>query len=360
MVFALTLRMSQIARASMLQAIKASNEALLLAQKDEALLAEVRGQLDRAMRIAVGKPGRYTGQMAGAYRLDVIIGVGAMGEVYAAEHPESGERVAVKLLQADAVVDETLFERFRRESEISLELRHPNLVRVFDVGRLEDGSPYMVMERLEGEDLGARLRREGQLEPPEVVNLVEEVAAGLVHAHDQGVIHRDLKPHNLFQAVDEQGKTRWMVLDFGISKLRSSSNTLTREGIVGTPGYMSPEQARGAAVDHRSDLFSLAAVVYRALTGRPPFPGENTPRIMFDVVYRNPDRPSHAVPELGRDLELVLAIGLAKDADRRFQSAGQLAGALRAAGRQELDPELRARARKLVRRYPWGSSIARG
>ncbi len=362
MVFALTLRMSHIARASMVQAIKKSNQALLQARKDEALLAEVRHQLDRAMRIAVGKPGRYTGEKAGDYRLGVVIGVGAMGEVYAAEHPVSGEPAAVKLLHAGLLADETLFERFRRESAISLELRHPNLVRVFDMGRLADGSPYMTMERLQGEDLAARLRRQQQLEPGDVVELVREIAAGLGHAHERGVVHRDLKPHNLFRTVDgrDPDQGRWKVLDFGISKLRDSSSTLTREGIVGTPGFMSPEQARGLAVDHRSDLFSLASVVYRTLTGRPPFPGPNAPQIMFDVVYRNPDRPSHAAPGLTRDLELVLAIGLAKDPDRRFSSAEQFAAALQAAAGKQLDPELRERARRLIKRYPWSAVVGHG
>ena len=354
-VFVLTLRTAQIARASMLQSITQSNEALLQARKDEALLAEMRHQLDRAMRIALGKPGRYTGQMAGEYRLGVVIGVGAMGEVYAAEHPQSGEGVAVKLLQAGLLAEETLFERFRRESAISLELRHPNLVRVFDIGRLADGSPYMTMERLEGEDLAARLRRQEQLELAEVVELVREIAAGLGHAHERGIVHRDLKPHNLFRAVNEREGDRWKILDFGISKLRDSSSTLTHEGVVGTPGFMSPEQARGVAVDHRSDLFSLAAVIYRMLTGRPAFPGPDTPRIMFEVVYRNPDRPSHAMPGLGRDLELVLAIGLAKDPNRRFSSAAELAAALQTAANNQLDPKYRGRARRLIKRYPWGA-----
>jgi len=213
----------------------------------------------------------------------------------------------------------------------------------------------MIMERLEGEDLNARLRRQERLELSEVSELVRDVAAGLQQAHDKGVVHRDLKPFNLFLARDEQGNSRWKVLDFGISKLRDSSSTLTREGVVGTPGYMSPEQAKGVAVDHRSDLFSLAAVVYRALTGRPAFSGSNTPQIMFDVVYRNPERPSLALPGMARDLELVLAIGLAKEVEQRFQSAGQLAAALQAAAEQKLDPELRTRARQLLRKYPWGA-----
>jgi serine/threonine-protein kinase len=359
-VLLLTLWMARIARTAMKEAIKRSNEALLMAQKREALLAEARNQLDHALRLAIGKPGRHTGEKAGPYRLDVVLGMGAMGVVYEAEHQQTGEKAAVKLLQADPENDEYLLERFARERDISRQLRHPNLVRVFDVGQLDDGAPYIAMELLIGEDLAARLRREGSLPVPDVVKLAEETAEGIQYAHEAGVIHRDLKPHNIFLTRDGRGAQRWKILDFGISKLRTSDATLTHEAIVGTPSYMSPEQAKGVAVDHRSDLFSMASVLYRALTGRPAFSGPNTPQILFDVVYRNPDRPSFGIQGLSRDIEYVLAIGLAKDPDKRFQNAIEFASALKAASVRRLDPRLRAHAERILRRYPWAQPNAPG
>src|SRR5262249_33625638 len=155
----------------------------------------------------------------------------------------------------------------------------------------EDGAPYMVMERLQGETLGVLLRKRGQLPLPEVVALARSLAAGLGHAHERGVVHRDLKPHNVFLHGPETA-ARWTILDFGISKLADSNGTLTRELLVGTPAYMSPEQALGHEVDHRSDVFAMGSVLYRALTGQPAFSGEETPRVMFDVAYRMPKRPS--------------------------------------------------------------------
>jgi serine/threonine protein kinase len=338
----------------MYHAIRQSNEMLVVAQQRAALLAEAQNQLDHALRLAIGKPGRYTGSMAGPYRLGTIIGIGAMGEVYEAEHDTNQTAAAVKLLQAEAMDDQKLFERFVRESDIGRQLIHPNLVEVYEVGRLEDDSPYISMEKLEGEDLGAILRKDDHLSLKEVVALAQDVGAGLQYAHESGVIHRDLKPYNLFNATDKSGKRRWKILDFGVSKLRDSGKTLTREGAVGTPRYMSPEQAKNIHVDHRSDIFAMAAVLYRVLTGRPAFSGQNTPQIMFDIVYRNPERPSNAMRGIPRDLDLVLAIGLAKDRTKRFDSATEFATALKAASRRRLSSEIRKRAYELIEQHPWG------
>jgi serine/threonine-protein kinase len=346
--------LAQLARRSVRQAIVESSEALLEAQKRGALLEEAHLQLDRAMRLAVGKPGLHTGRRAGDYVLAEVIGIGAMGEVYAADGPD-GQPAAVKLLHADAMRRDDMVVRFLREATVCKRFDHDSVVRVFDVGRMDDGSPYMVMERLLGEPLSVILRRRGHLDPDEALGLAEAVGEGLEHAHSHGVVHRDLKPHNIIcaQAVADSG---WKILDFGISKLVDSSGTLTgHEGVLGTPAYMSPEQARGLAVDHRSDLFALGSVLYRALTGRPAFPGRETPRIMFDVAYAMPAQPSHQVPGLPHDLDLVLAVALAKSPDDRFDRAEALVAALRAALHGEpLDPTLRAKAHRLLARRPWG------
>jgi eukaryotic-like serine/threonine-protein kinase len=356
-ILSVTLWLARVARSSMFHAIRQSNEMLLIAQQRAALLAEAQNQLDHALRLAIGKPGRYTGVLAGPYRLGMIIGVGAMGEVYEAEHTENHKAAAVKLIQADAMSDQRVFERFIRESDIGRQLVHPNLVEVYEVGRLQDDSPYISMEKLEGDDLGALLRKKDHLSLKAVVELAEEMAAGLQHAHQLGVIHRDLKPYNLFRAIDEKGKRRWKILDFGVSKLRNDGKTLTREGAIGTPRYMSPEQAKNLNVDHRSDIFSMAAVIYRVLTGRPAFSGQNTPQIMFDIVYRNPERPSNVIREIPGDVDLVLAIGLAKEQNKRFDSAIEFAEAFKAASKRQLSNELRARAHELIEQHPWGQLI---
>jgi len=354
LVLSFTYWLARVARSSMYNAIRQSNEMLLIAQQRAALLAEAQNQLDHALRLAIGKPGRYTGSMAGPYRLGVIIGIGAMGEVYEAEHDTKHTAAAIKLLQADAMDDQKLFQRFVRESDIGRQLVHPNLVEVYEVGRLEDDSPYISMEKLEGEDLGAILRKDDHLPLKEIIGLARDVCEGLQYAHESGVIHRDLKPYNLFRTTDTNGKTRWKILDFGVSKLRDSGKTLTREGAVGTPRYMSPEQAKNINVDHRSDIFAMAAVLYRVLTGRPAFSGQNTPQIMFDIVYRNPERPSTTMRGIPHDVDLVLAIGLAKDPTKRFDTATEFAAALKSASKRRLDNEIRERARKLIKQHPWG------
>jgi serine/threonine-protein kinase len=305
------------------------------------------------MRAAVGKPGRHTGEVAGNYRVGTIIGVGAMGEVYAAQALDGGPGAAVKLLHPDALDREDNVVRFLREASVCRRFDHPNLVKVHDVGRMDSGAPFMVMEQLQGASLAAVLREQAQLPLLEVLDLASAIGAGLAHAHHNGVVHRDLKPHNIFEHR-EGSVTRWTILDFGISKLTDSTGTLTRESLVGTPAYMSPEQALGQPVDQRSDLFALASVLYRALTGQPAFSGKEAPRIMFDVAYRMPKRPSDHMSGLPADVDLVFAIAFAKDRNRRFDSAESFVHALEAAAASRLDDSLRARARALLHEHPWG------
>jgi serine/threonine-protein kinase len=349
-----TMWMASVARESVRRAIIASNQALMVAQKREAQLVEAHHQLDHALRASVGKPGRHTGEVVGKYRLELVIGIGAMGEVYAAEHVESGAPAAVKLLHSDALVREDMVARFMREAVVCERFEHPNLVRVHDVGQTRDGAPYMVMERLQGETLGVLLRKRGQLPLPEVVALAHALGAGLGHAHERGVVHRDLKPHNVFMHKPATG-ARWTILDFGISKLEDSTGTLTRELLVGTPAYMSPEQALGLAVDHRSDVFAMGSVLYRALTGQPAFSGKETPRIMFDVAYRMPKCPSDQSGAASPDIDLVLAIAMAKDREQRFDTATGFAQAFEAASLGTLGAALRARGRAVLEQHAWGS-----
>ena len=209
--------------------------------------------------------------------------------------------------------------------------------------------PFLAMERLRGHDLAHQLRRKRRLELPASAALAEQVAAGLEAARVAGIVHRDLKPHNVFLGQD----ALWKILDFGVSKI-GGSGTLTKGHVIGTPAYMAPEQARGEDVDHRADVYSLAAILYRAITGHPAFTGKDVPTTLYDVVYRVPTQPSMHV-QLPADVDRVLAIGLAKDARERFATALELASWFRAAISDELTAEQRRRANDLVGRHPWGT-----
>lgn len=344
-------------RGATLKAVDRLDEALRQVQEREALLDEANQNLDVALA-AGGRGGAYTGHTIGAYRLGELLGRGGMGEVYAAVHQKSGESAAVKILPSPLITHPGVVTRFLREAELATRLRANNLVAIFEAGESDDGSPYLAMELLRGHDLRWHLRKRRRLPLPELVTLIGQLARGLEVAHAAGVVHRDLKPANVF-AVDEPAseQARWKVLDFGVAKLRGSQGTLTQHALVGTPGYMSPEQARGGEIDLRSDLFSLGALIYRALTGRPAFSGPDTPRVLFDVVYRAPTCPSELVPGLPADVDLVLALALAKRREDRFASATELADALAAAASAELAPPLRERARGLISALPWGHTV---
>ncbi|MBX3224690.1 MAG: serine/threonine protein kinase [Labilithrix sp.] len=317
---------------ALLDAIARAQEAMKVAQTREAQLHEVRENLDAALR--GGNAGRLTGTLLGDWRAGEVVGRGAMGEVYAAQSTEGERTAAIKVLRTPD--DEVIAKRFAREADIARRVRGPNLVDVFDSGRAADGSIYIVMELLAGQDLAAILRERPQLSLEEVVVLVEETARGLAVLHAAGVVHRDLKPQNLFRAVGRPPV--WKILDYGVSKL-VGAGTMTENDLVGTPGYMSPEQAEGQEIDLRSDVFSLGAVAYRALTGRRPFSGPDTPQILYQVVHGTPTRPREIVPSLPKEVETVLAIALAKRPGDRFGTAMDLASALRA-GAQGSPPSI--------------------
>lgn len=355
-VWLMTLGLARLSRRTLEAAARRSHEALQLANQREAQLAEANQDLEQALRAGAGREGRWTGALAGKWRLEEIIGRGAMGEIYSARHTETTEPGAVKLLRESAAANENILERFIREGEIAGSLDVPNIVRVHGMGRIDGKVPYMVMELLQGEDLAAILRRHRVLEGVELATLIEHVAHGLDAAHAAGIIHRDLKPQNLFRATSAADSV-WKILDFGVSTLASSTGTLTQAAVVGTPGYMAPEQAQSQPVDHRCDVFSFGAVIYRAITGRPPFSGADTPQILFEVVYRMPRRPSDLVTGVTADVDAVLAIALAKRAEDRFASAGEVATALLQALNRRNNPALRRRASALLERLPWGRSI---
>jgi hypothetical protein len=341
---------ARASRKTTLEAVSHLERAVRAVAHREALLAEARLELDRALK--VGGAGRYTDQVVGAFRLGTLIGRGGMGEVYDAVHTQHGGEAAVKLLHASNLSDSQHVQRFVREAETAAKLDSPHVVSVLEVGTTAGEIPFIAMERLRGVDLAHHLRRHRRLGLPNVLILVEQIARGLEAARAAGIVHRDVKPHNLFLA-ERDGHFAWKILDFGVSKLAGHTGTLTRGHVVGTPGYMAPEQARGEEVDHRADLYALSAIAYRCLTGQPPFTAKDIPATLHEVVYRMPPQPSSLVT-LPPEVDDVLLIGLAKRADDRFDSTLELAAALHAAASGRLDDDLRHRAAQLAERHPWG------
>jgi hypothetical protein len=357
-IYGITLWQARTTRRATHAAIERLDEALRLVQQREALLDEANQNLEVALDADGGRRGPYSGARAGPYQIGEVIGRGAMGEVYAATDGRDASRVAVKLLHGRALANRDIVQRFLRESDIATRLRVPNVVTIHEVGQAQDGAPFIAMELLSGHDLGWLLRRKRRLALADVVEMAVQIARGLEAAHEGGIIHRDLKPPNLFRCLGGGRDTPlWKILDFGVAKLRGSGGTLTQRAVVGTPGYMSPEQAQAREVDARSDLFSLGAVVYRALTGQPPFSGPDTPQTLFDICFKSPARPCEVAPDLPADVDLVLAIALAKRRDDRFAHALELAEALDAASRNELPPVLRSRGAAQVRALPWGRTV---
>jgi eukaryotic-like serine/threonine-protein kinase len=301
--------------------------------------------------------GKLSGLQLGDYRLGEVIGRGGMGEVYRALNAETSEPVAVKVLAESMRDDPVQIERFFREAQVCAALASPHIVEIRDAAWSDDGRyPFLAMELLEGHDLGTHLRARGPLPLRDVVDLVQDVARALTCAHAIGVVHRDMKPENVFLTHDEEGPL-WKVLDFGISKMRDSGGTLTKNGVIGTPNYMSPEQAQGGGVDARSDVFALGSIVYRVLTGRLAFDAQEPLAALLQVLNEQPIDPMDLC-ELPSDVELAVAIALSKDKTRRFTSAQSFADAFRLAARSALPGSLRQRGRELLAERPWSASDA--
>ena len=323
-----------------------------LAQRD-ALLHEARHDLVQAMR--VGGVGRFSGEVVGPFRLGSVIGRGAMGEVYEAARLDSGEEAAVKLIHPQLLVERDVVDRFLREAKVTSSLSVANVVRVIEASPADAPIPYLAMERLRGEDLATHLRDKKRMGIRRLVTMLRQIGLGLDAAHRAGIVHRDLKPRNIFCAQKAGTEEVWKILDFGVSKLDSGDNTLTRGQLVGTPAYMAPEQARALPVGPRADIFALGVIAYRALTGSPPFSGDTNVEILFRVSHAMPVRPSD-LAKLPEAVDDVLAIALAKDPEDRFKNATELAVALDTATRGRIDPVLSAHARGILAALPWGAS----
>jgi eukaryotic-like serine/threonine-protein kinase len=272
-----------------------------------------------AMPIAVGT-------MIGPYEIVGWLGAGGMGDVYRARDPRLGREVAIKLIPETLATDASRVRRFEQEARAAGQLNHPNILAVFDVG-ISRGAPYVVSELLEGESLRSRLH--GALPPRKAVDYARQIAEGLAVAHDRNIVHRDVKPENLF--ITHDGRIK--ILDFGIAKLTQPSDDVARHPdlpaeteagmVVGTAGYMSPEQVRGESVDGRSDIFSVGTILCEMLTGRQPFTRETAAETMTAILKDDPPQPlsSEASPALAR----IVARCLEKTREMRFQSARDLA-----------------------------------
>ncbi len=269
----------------------------------------------------------------GRYRIDAVLGTGGMGRVYRGEHTGIGRAVAIKVLHADLNRNREAAQRFQREAIASGRLDHPNIVGVSDFGILDEGPCYLVMEALEGESLGARLEREQRIPWRASVEIMRGVLHGLRHAHDRGVVHRDIKPDNVFLARKD-GEIIVKILDFGIAKLYAGSPddpASTRAGLtVGTPAYLSPEQAVGGEIKPASDLYSATILLFEMITGRAPFEDKDPLAMLGAHVGREPPRVSDLAPELAipAALEDVIQHGLVKAQADRFTSAAEYLAAL--------------------------------
>lgn len=275
------------------------------------------------------RPGDVVGEK---YRLVQLLGEGGMGSVWVAENLALNANVALKLIRAD-VAETSANERFLSEARLAARLQHAAIVRVFDFGKTEQDEPYIVMELLEGETLGQRLTRLGSLDPLDLCQTLLPIIDALHSAHGHGVIHRDLKPDNVFITKADGGGVQPKLLDFGIAKLRGESafltTKLTQAGtLIGSPDYMSPEQARGETdLDPRSDVWALCVLAYECLVGKPPFHGDNYNALLWAIIH---DEPVPITVFQAGDAELwrILKTGFAKDRNARWSSAKKLGEAM--------------------------------
>jgi len=270
--------------------------------------------------------------LAGRYEVERLIGEGGMGEVYLARHKGIDKLVAIKLLAPDRARRPKTISRFIQEAKATSKIRHEHIVDITDFGEV-DGLAFFVMEYLDGEDLSAIVKREDRLSWPRAKALTIQILEGLGAAHDVGIIHRDVKPHNCFVSPRENNPEFVKIIDFGIAKLRdgSSEEQLTQTGaIMGTADYMSPEQGQGMELDGRSDLYSVGIILYRMLTGRVPFKAGNAMATVFLHVHNAPKPPSAECPDagFGSQVDALVLKALAKDPADRFASAAEFIEAL--------------------------------
>ncbi len=265
------------------------------------------------------------------YRVDALLGKGGMGAVYRTTHLRLGSKVAVKLLLSGVSNNPEAQHRFRREAKVAMDLSDENIVHIHDYDVTPEGMPFIVMEYLEGEDLGARISREAPLHLEIVVDLARQIGSALSAAHGQGVVHRDLKPENIFLKRRATGEEVVKVVDFGIAKVLDSESMVTRTGaLMGTPLFMAPEQARQEtrSIDGRADIFSFGCILYYMLSGQMPFYGKKYAQVLLQIISKDPPPLRSMVPLLPEEVEQVVHRALAKDPQERYQSVDLMMHAL--------------------------------
>jgi eukaryotic-like serine/threonine-protein kinase len=282
---------------------------------------------------------------ADKYRVVRVLGQGAMGAVYEAENVRIRRRVAIKAIHAGLAGKRDAVARFELEAQAAGRIGSRHITEVLDTGQLADGTRFMVMEFLEGATLHERIRTRGRLKPEEIAPIAVELLDGLAAAHRAGIVHRDLKPANVFLVATE-GADFVKVLDFGVSKFNALDGgegmNMTSTGmILGTPFYMSPEQAKGLRlVDRRSDLYSVGVILYEAITGQVPFSAETFNELIFRIVLESPPPAEQFVPDLDGAFAVILRKAMARDADQRFQTAEEFRAVLAAWLEMHAEPSL--------------------
>src|SRR6184192_95819 len=283
----------------------------------------------------------------GRYRIMRKLGTGGMANVYLAEDQELGRRVAIKILDDRHAGDDQFVERFRREAKNAASLSHPNIVSIYDRGEAE-GTYYIAMEYLDGRSLKELIVSRGPAPVNIAIDYARQILAAIRFAHRHGIVHRDIKPHNVL--VDAEGRLK--VTDFGIA--RAGASQMTEAGsIIGTAQYLSPEQAKGAPVDQTSDLYSVGVVLYELLTGVVPFTGDTPVEIAMKHLSATPEPPSAKRPDVPRELDMVVLRALAKDPEDRYATAAEMEADLaRVARGGAVSPATEEAATAIIARPP--------
>lgn len=286
---------------------------------------------DLNSRRAAARVGQVLGDK---YELRSLLGTGNMGAVYRAWHPFLEREVAVKILHSDLLGSSEHMSRFHRESRMASGLNHPNIVVVHDGGHAEDGAPYLVQELLDGEDLATMMER-GPLDLADAFEITLQLLDALTAAHKAGIVHRDVKPENIFLVKDERGARTVKLVDFGIGKRNTTSEAsfMTDPGVaVGTPYYMSPEQVLAHHLDARADIWAVGAVLFHALTGETVFDADSIDALLIKIVRDDPPSLADKRDGVPPWLSDIVNKALSRDPDQRFREAGDMADAIRSRG----------------------------
>jgi serine/threonine protein kinase/predicted Zn-dependent protease len=266
-----------------------------------------------------------TGEVfAGRYAVIEELGRGGMGRVYKVTDTQINEEMALKLLKPEIAADEGMIERFRNELKIARKITHKHVCRMHDINQ-EEGTPYITMEYVEGEDLKSLVKSKGKLTEKEAIDIAKQVCEGLVEAHELGVVHRDLKPQNIM--IDEKSRAR--IMDFGIARSVEAPGVTQTGMIIGTPDYISPEQAEGKEADHRSDIYALGVILFEMVTGSVPFQGDTALSVALKHKSQLPMDPRKLNPDVSESMSRLILVCMEKDRERRYQSAGELLEDLR-------------------------------